>query len=178
MNVTDQLMAEREIRRRLLDYCRGIDRCDAELVASTYHEDAIDDHGVFQGSGHELAQFAIEAIREHYEATMQTIGDSIIDFADDHTAYVETYVFADHRRVGDGGDTLERFGARYVDRFERRDDAWRIADRVVIVEWTDTTPITPVGGSGRYVRGLRDRSDLAYQRTPRDPDAPMARYGD
>ncbi len=178
MNILDQLKAEREIRRRLLDYCRGVDRCDAELVASTYHPDAVDDHGTFQGSGHDLARFATEAILEHYESTMHTIGDSIIDFADDLTAYVETYVFADHRRVDDDGETLERFGARYVDRFECRDDAWRIADRVVIVEWTDTAPITPTRGSGRYVRGLRDRSDLAYRQTPRDPHAPLPRYGD
>ena len=34
---------EREIRRRLHDYCRGIDRLDAELVASVYFADAIDD---------------------------------------------------------------------------------------------------------------------------------------
>lgn len=178
MHVTDQLMAEREIRRRLLDYCRGVDRCDAELVAAAYHPDAIDDHGAFQGSGHDLAQVATEALLENYEATMHTIGDSIIDFVDDRTAFVETYVFADHRRLGDDGETLERFGARYVDRFEHRDDAWRIADRVVIVEWSDTARITPTRGSGRYVRGLRNHDDLAYRRTPRDPDALMPRLGD
>ncbi|MDH3683676.1 MAG: nuclear transport factor 2 family protein [Acidimicrobiia bacterium] len=178
MDVTDQLLAEREIRRRLLDYCRGIDRCDAELVASTYHPDAVDDHGAFQGSGHELARFATEALLEHYEATMHTIGDSIIDFADDTTAYVETYVFADHRAKGDEGELLERFGARYVDRFEQRDGAWRIADRVVVVEWTDTAPITPTRGSGRYVRGLRSRDDIAYRHVPRDPNVPLPRYRD
>ena len=37
---------EREIRRRLHDYCRGIDRLDAELVASVYFADAIDDHEI------------------------------------------------------------------------------------------------------------------------------------
>lgn len=178
MNVNDQLVAEREIRRRLLDYCRGVDRCDADLVAASYHPDAIDDHGVFQGSGHELARFATEAIGEHYDATMHTIGDSIIDFTDDQTAYVETYVFADHRRVDADGESLDRFGARYVDRFERRNDAWRIADRVVVVEWSTTEQLTPVRGVGRYVRGNRDRSDLAFQRTPRDPAVPMPRIGD
>lgn len=178
MSVNDQLLAEREIRRRLLDYCRGVDRCDADLIASTYHPDAIDDHGTFQGSGHELARFATEAIREHYESTMHTIGDSIIDFTDDRTAYVETYVFADHRKVEADGESLDRFGARYLDRFERRDDAWRIADRVVVVEWHTTEQVTPVRGAGRYVRGRRDRNDLAYQRTPRDPDAEMPRLGD
>jgi ketosteroid isomerase-like protein len=178
MDITEQLIAEREIRRRLLDYCRGVDRCDAELVASTYHPDAIDDHGTFQGTGYELARFATDAIREHYESTMHTIGDSIIDFTDDRTAYVETYVFADHRSSSDGGQTLDRFGARYVDRFEQRDGGWRIADRVVIVEWADTAPITPPRGTGRYVRGVRGHADLAYRSTPRDPDAPLARFGD
>ncbi|MGY9071430.1 MAG: nuclear transport factor 2 family protein [Acidimicrobiales bacterium] len=178
MNVNDQLLAEREIRRRLLDYCRGIDRCDVDLVASSYHPDAIDDHGAFHGSGHEFARFATEAIREHYEATMHTIGDSIIDFTDDRTAYVETYVCADHRHRDIDGESLERFGARYLDRFEQRDDAWRIADRVVVVEWSTTMPITPAVGAGRYVRGSRDHSDLAYQRTPRDPQVTMPRMGD
>ena len=175
MDVTAQLLAEREIRRRMLDYCRGVDRCDADLVASTYHPDAIDDHGSFQGSGHELARFATEALLEHYESTMHTIGDSIIDFTDDTTAYVETYVYADHRAKDDEGERLERFGARYLDRFEQRHGAWRVADRVVVVEWSDESPITPVRGSSRYVHGLRNRDDLAYQRQPRDPDAPLPR---
>lgn len=178
MNITDQLLAEREIRRRLLDYCRGVDRCDADLIADSYHPDAVDDHGAFQGSGHELAQFATEAIREHYESTMHTIGDSIIDFTDDVTAYVETYVFADHRKVEAESESLDRFGARYLDRFELRDDAWRIADRVVVVEWSSTEELRPVPGAGRYVRGSRDLSDLAYQRSPRDADAKLPRMGD
>ena len=52
--IADRLGAEREIRRRLLDYCRGIDTCDVGLVASVYHPDSFDDHGSFQGSGHDL----------------------------------------------------------------------------------------------------------------------------
>ncbi|MGI9611982.1 MAG: nuclear transport factor 2 family protein [Acidimicrobiales bacterium] len=178
MNIDDKILAEREIRRRLLEYCRGVDRCDVDLVASTYHPDAIDDHGSFQGTGHELARFAVDAIQAHYDSTMHTLGDSIIDFTDDNTAYVETHVFADHRRTADGLETLDRFGARYVDRFERRDGAWLIADRVVIVEWADTMELTRPQGSGRYVRGQRDGGDLAFQRTPRNPDEALARYGD
>ena len=178
MDVTDQLVAEREIRRRLLDYCRGVDRGDVELVGSAYHSDSIDDHGPFNGSGLDLARFAVDAVLENYEATMHNIGDSIIDFADDTTAYVETYVHAEHRGADGNGDFLERFGARYVDRFERRDGAWRIADRVVIVEWSDVAPITEIRGTGRFVRGLRNRDDLAYRHEPRDPEVPLPRYRD
>ena len=178
MDVTAQIVAEREIRRRMLDYCRGVDRCDADLIASAYHPDAVDDHGSFQGTGYELANFVAPTLLEHYESTMHTIGDSIIDFTDDTTAYVETYVFADHKGRDADGEFLDRFGARYLDRFEQRAGAWRVADRVVVAEWSDTSRITPVRGVGRYVRGHRNHDDLAYQRVPRDPAAPMARLGD
>lgn len=39
------LLDERDIREVLLRYCRGVDRCDAALIASCYHEDSLDDHG-------------------------------------------------------------------------------------------------------------------------------------
>ena len=179
LDVTEQMVAEREIRRRLLDYCRGIDRCDAELVASTYHPDSTDDHGVFQGSGEGLAHRATAALLDRYEATMHTIGDSIIDFVGDDTAYVETYVFADHRGRDNDGDFLERFGARYIDRFENRDGAWLVADRVVAVEWSDLERLTPVPSQIHYARGLRgERQDLVYRRSPRDTTAPLQRLGE
>ena len=91
-------------------------------------------------------------------------------FADDTTAYVH----AEHRGADGNGDFLERFGAR----FEQRDGAWRIADRVVIVEWSDVAPVTEIRGTGRFVRGLRNRDDLAYRHEPRDPEAPLPRYRD
>ena len=50
----------REIRRRLLEYCRGIDRCDAALVASVYHPDGTDDHGSFVGLGTDFAVYATD----------------------------------------------------------------------------------------------------------------------
>ena len=38
---------DRSIKRCLHRYCGGIDRCDAELVASCCHSDATDDHGAY-----------------------------------------------------------------------------------------------------------------------------------
>ena len=37
------LLDERDIREVLLRYCRGVDRCDAELISSCYHADAVDE---------------------------------------------------------------------------------------------------------------------------------------
>ena len=160
----ERLLAERAIRRRLLEYCRGIDRCDAELVASAYHPDATDDHGSFRGLGADFARYATDALRAHAEATLHFLGDSLIDFTSDDTAHVETYVHAEHRCDGAAGPYLEMFGGRYVDRFERRDGEWRIADRLCIREWDRRTPIEPAFPPDRFTEGRRDRADPCYGR--------------
>ncbi len=147
--------AERAIRRALLDYCRGIDRCDADLVASAYHPDATDDHGGFRGSGADFARYATEKLRDHAEATMHVIGDSIIDFDDEHTARVETTVLAWHRCRDDEGPYLERFGGRYFDTFECRDGRWRIAHRLVTHDWDVKERIEPAFTPGRFTPSPR-----------------------
>lgn len=154
-NDLDVIAAEREIRRRLLDYCRGIDRCEAELVASVYHPDATDDHGAFQGLGVDFARYATEKLRSHADATMHVIGDSIIDFTSSTTAEVETPVMAWHRCSDADGPFLERFGGRYFDRFERRDGAWKIAHRQVTHDWDAKERVEPAFPAGRFTPSPR-----------------------
>jgi hypothetical protein len=139
-----QLLAEAAIRRRLLEYCRGIDRCDAALVADVYHADGTDDHGSFQGLGREFAVYATESLARRALATTHTIGDSLFDWIDAATADVETPVLAVHRCTADDGDGefLERFGGRYFDRFEERDGEWRIAERRLTWDWDVREPVT------------------------------------
>lgn len=157
-----RLLDEREIRRRLLDYCRGIDRGDADLVASVYHPDGTDDHGLFTGLGVDFARYAVERLLASCSATLHFLGDSIIDFDGPDRALVETYVLAQHRRDGSAGEFLEVFGGRYVDRFERRDGVWRIAHRVCIREWDTKVSVDLAFPPGRFTEGRRDRTDPAY----------------
>lgn len=156
-----RLLDEREIHRRLTDYCRGVDRCDAELIASVYHPDATDDHGSFVGLGVDFAGYVVDRLGR-YDATMHTITNTTIDFAGDDTAHVETYVHAEHRRADEAGTEIVSFGGRYVDRFERRHGAWRIADRVVVHEWDRTDRVTLAFEPGRFRPGIRTRDDLSY----------------
>ena len=137
-----RLQAEAVIRRRLLEYCRGIDRCDAALVAAVYHPDGTDDHGSFQGLGSEFAVYATQSLARHALATSHVIGDSLFDWVDAATVDVETQVLATHRCAGDDGEYLERFGGRYFDRFEQRDGDWRIAERKLTWEWDVREPVT------------------------------------
>ena len=56
-------------------------------------------------------------------------------------------------------------GGRYVDRFERRAGDWRIAARVVVMDWVcDAGAEDPRGVLDRYVRGRWDREDVSYAR--------------
>jgi ketosteroid isomerase-like protein len=153
---------ERAIRRCLHRYCRGIDRCDASLVASVYHPDATDDHGSFKGLGVDFATYATEALRRHTEATMHMTGEPDIEFTSPDTAHVETYVQAVHRCRDGEGPFLERFGGRYVDRFERRNGEWLIAHRICIHEWNARERIELAWPPDRFTEGRRDRTDPCY----------------
>ena len=153
--IADRLSAEREIRRRLLDYCRGIDTCDVGLVASVYHPDSFDDHGSFQGSGHDFARYATAALRERYEATQHTIGDSAFDWMDHGTVATATYVQAQHLGRDDDGHYLEWFAGVYVDLFELRDGSWRIAKRRLLHTWDKIERIDLCFEPGRFTDRTR-----------------------
>ena len=51
---------------------------------------------------------------------------------------------------------------RYVDRMERRDGEWRIAKRVMVLDWHRVEPVSGVNVS--MAGGRRDRSDPSYSR--------------
>jgi hypothetical protein len=48
------LVDKDEIRDVLYRYSRAVDRCDRELLASSYWPDAGDNHGFFVGNAHEF----------------------------------------------------------------------------------------------------------------------------
>jgi ketosteroid isomerase-like protein len=146
-------------------YCRGVDRFDTDLIASVFHPDAHDDHGVaYQGLGPGIAENIREIQDEkQWSATQHHITNALIDL-DGDTAHVETYLLVSlRRRDGSGVDCA---GARNVDRFERRDGEWRIAARVWVWEWSGviSSPPEVASVSDGFVNGARDSSDVSYQR--------------
>ena len=144
------IAAERAIRRCLLDYCRGIDRCDETLVASVIHVDGTGDYGSFVGLGSDFAKHATAKMRVYAISTMHLIGDSIFDFTSLLTADVETPIMALHRCRGDDGEFFERFGGRYFDHFECRDGDWRIAHRKLTQDWDTKELVEPAFVPNRF----------------------------
>jgi hypothetical protein len=53
---------------------------------------------------------------------------------------------------------------RYVDRLEKRDSEWRIADRIVVYDSERTIPVnTESAPLGDWNYGRRDRDDPSYE---------------
>lgn len=150
--------AAEAIRQAALRYCRGVDRLDAELMFSAYHEDAVDDHGVFVGAAKDLCARVVQSHRR-YDATMHCVLNHSIDFVDDLTATGEIYNVTYLRQTLDGAARLHTWWGRYLDRYECRDGRWAIAHRVCVHEWTRTEPAgEPMPAeAGRFRQGADDR---------------------
>jgi hypothetical protein len=135
----ERLLAKEEIRDVLARYARGVDRADGALLKSCYHPDAIEEHGGnFTGNAFEYVDGAIPRIRA-MGAMQHLLGTSHMEF-DGDVAWVETYVVTFARLTAAGGSIDTFTGGRLIDRFERRDGAWKISHRRTIFDWNRDTP--------------------------------------
>lgn len=156
----DALSAIAAIQKCLVDYCHGIDRCDAKLVASVYHSDGTDDHGSFQGLGTDFAIHATRKLQSYALATTHFCGQPSITFQSPTVALVETQVLAWHRVEAEPGANpqrqfLEQFCGRYFDRFECRHGDWRIAHRALTHDWDIKEFIEEAFPAGRFTPSPR-----------------------
>jgi ketosteroid isomerase-like protein len=160
------LVDEAEIRRLLYDYCRAIDRCDAELLASVYHTDATEDHGEqYRGDIEGYVRFILDLLQRDFVMTTHSLGNILVSI-DGDVAHSESYFSATHvHRPDDSGITLfTLIGGRYFDRFERRNGDWRIAAREALMDWSQQSEHQPAYAEGVFATGARDRTDLSYRR--------------
>ena len=130
-----QSLLDREaIREAVFRYCRGIDRVDEDALRASYWPDATDSHGAYRGSATGFIEIALPKLRESGRM-IHHVGNLSIELRG-HQAAVETYFLAWQRDRSADGMAQETFLAgRYVDRFEKRGDEWRVAARVVVYDW-------------------------------------------
>jgi len=161
----------------LMTYSRAIDRLDRDLLISVYHDDAIDDHGVFVGSREAFADWAIAMHRRTHLSHQHCQFNSTCDL-DGDVAHTETYYM--FVGMNQRGAPLGMSGGRYIDRLEKRDGRWAIATRICIRDWAplDAIPETldqstlTVVDLDEATRTLmregaqpsRDRADPSYMR--------------
>jgi len=171
-------------------YCRGVDRCDLELLRSVFWDDARAHYGIFDGGALEFAEMTVRTVREACQATMHFLGNATLELTSLHAAG-ETYCVAYHsirsiesiggllndpalggeaqmRRlaVNEGGPCSFVVGGRYLDRFVRRNREWRILERSYVWDWCECGPPNLMfhasGSATQLLVGRRDRSDTSY----------------
>lgn len=155
-----QLLDREAIREVILRYCRGVDRADVSLLASAYHPDAADDHGGSTFIGEDIAPGILQLVGEA-RVCLHQITNQLIDVQGDH-AGCETYFSAWQTIARDRQERLLHAIGRYVDRMEKRNGEWRIANRVVIVELAHVLPLDSEIAPSRPGLGQRNDSDPSY----------------
>jgi ketosteroid isomerase-like protein len=173
-----ELKDRAEIHDCLMTYSRAVDRLDRELLLTVYHPDAVDDHGVFVGGPNAFADWVLDMHTKTHLSHQHCQFNSTIDL-DGDVAHTETYyMFVGLNREG---TPLGMSGGRYVDRLEKRNGRWAIAERICVRDWApleeiptdlDQSKMTAVKNLSETIKTLmrtgpqtsRDRSDPSYMR--------------
>jgi SnoaL-like domain len=172
-----EMAARIEIVERIHDYCRGVDRGDAELMNSVFWPGATIVHPPFDGHAEEFCAAALEFIKL-VEVSWHVVNNVSVKF-DGDMAYTEAYftgyhrfanvakteglianVLLPHRKEGTSEDHF--VGGRFINWFKRRGDEWRVVHHIGFREWERWDPAAdryPIPGMGR-----RDHSDPFYLR--------------
>lgn len=160
-----EIMADKlECTELVARLAKGIDRCDAEMVRDCFHPDATDDHGAFKGTAEEFVEWVMPVL-ETMKCTQHVIGQSLMEVSGDKAAG-ESYFVAHHNIDTPDGEIFMIAAGRYLDRFERRDGAWKISHRHAVYDWNSVNPSTDSwkrdDPDNPSVYGVRGKSDASY----------------
>jgi hypothetical protein len=169
-----ELIDKQAIYEVLCRYCRGVDRLDKELVLSCFHPDTPDTHlglggKLYTGTIEEYLDGEFPKFRDTIAGVMHYIMNFLCEVEGDQ-AVAETYQLS----TTWGKDPTDprvnmQNSNRYIDRFERRNGEWRIAERQLLRNYTyiETRPSEFPDVINGWPKSARDRTDPAY-RTVRD----------
>lgn len=145
----------RDVARR---YCHCLDRLDADGLRAVYWPDARDDHGPeFKGNAWEYVEVAMQSHRR-WQPSMHCITNHLVELdSDPTTARGEIYCTAFLYEAD--GSAAHTWLGRYLDRYEKRGDEWRIAERVCVHEAsrTDDPLVRMPFDLGAFRQGAFDR---------------------
>jgi hypothetical protein len=131
-----ELLDEFQLRKLVQRYCRAVDRGDISALRDLYHRDAEDDHGAFSTGSVESLLEELVAARPHMRAMQHHI--TTMNFAvDGDRAEGEIYSFAVHTFRAGGRDIDLMVSGRYLDKYEKRDAAWKFVERKIVTDWAE-----------------------------------------
>lgn len=156
------LAARRDLAAIAARYARGLDRLDAPLVRSAFHDDAWIDTGGFKGGPDAFVAYCMDFLGA-MGGSQHLLGQSIITI-DGNRAQGEVYFQAWHAaRLAADAPTDLFIAGRYIDEYARREGEWRIAKRLLISDWATNAPadsfLDASPGSNRLGRRGEDFSE-------------------
>ena len=155
--LADKMAIQEQIRA----YCRAVDRLDLPLGHAVFHEDSQVDYGAnyYQGSGRGV----VDLICKHHLGLVShshQVTNVLIEVTG-NTAGSESYVYGTMRRdIGGGKQVQIGVWGRYLDRWEKREDCWRIARRMVVYDHEEAREAIPMG---QEILSRRDGDDPSYR---------------
>lgn len=132
--MSDEMRDRQAIADLIHRYCIHVDQYQPEEVAKLFLEDAVVDYGPALGGPMKGREPLVRTLRlglANFEATHHQVSNVLLDFEGEDRARGVTYVTAWHRPKREAPDMIVR--ARYDDVFERREGAWGIAERRILV---------------------------------------------
>jgi hypothetical protein len=138
-----QLIADRQALGDLVNaYARAADQRDKELMRSLFS-----DHALVEVPGHccdSIDDFilALDGLNR-FTATLHCVHNHVPIVTGDQ-AEAESYCVATHLYNRDTGSWKMEWGIRYIDRYKRCHDGWKISYRRLILVWQQHSPL----GSG------------------------------
>ena len=161
-NELQDLIEKQRIHDVLMRYCRGVDRVDRDLIASSFHSDGRCEFGSLLLEGASIGDTIAKAAGGCH-LTTHMVGNELAEIHGD-VALSELYFLSSSIVNGtqEGERQLRMRAGRYVDRLERRDGKWKIKDRVVVEDWCKfhELPKLPEGVSFRA--GQQGAGDPLY----------------
>ena len=146
----EMLAARAEITDAIHRYCHAADRRRWWLMETVFHDDGTCKLSTIPKSPWRDFVKQAEALFAPIGPTHHQLGNTQIAI-DGDVAHVETYITAFHRVLADStpggpfGGTGEAhdviMGGRYIDRFEKRDGVWKIAERASASDFRHYRPV-------------------------------------
>jgi ketosteroid isomerase-like protein len=138
MSATEALMQEMldefQLRKLVHAYCRAVDRGDLAKLRELYHHDAEDAHGAFSSGSADDFLAALAAARPYIRSMQHNI--TTVNFAvSGDSAEGEIYTIATHTFSAGDRDVDVVVGGRYLDKYEKRDDTWKLIERTIVTDW-------------------------------------------
>jgi hypothetical protein len=154
LRIAQEISDKQALHELNMRYCRAVDRRDRDLFLSCYHPDAVDDHGLFCGGPAAFADWlgmTEDGGRKTTPFAMQHVITNEFFVLDGDVAWGESY---QSRRHGPNQGNY----IRYIDRYERGDDGWRIKRRKLVFDWTP-----PDGRFAECARRYEGKDDPFYE---------------